>query len=92
MSVRVTCACGTSYELKDEFAGRLLACPQCGRENRVPAAVQPSIRPQADPAFDRDKFLLRQQRTSRATTSSSSSARRTCYGTWERSWPASSPW
>jgi uncharacterized protein YxjI len=61
MSVRVMCACGTSYELKDEFAGRLLACPQCGRENQVPAAPQPAIRPQADPAFDRDKFLLRQQ-------------------------------
>ena len=37
MAVRVPCQCGTSYELKDEFAGRLVKCPQCGRENRVPA-------------------------------------------------------
>src|SRR5690348_1515567 len=37
MAVRVLCPCGTSYELKDEFAGTLVRCPQCGRDNRVPA-------------------------------------------------------
>ena len=63
MSVRVQCQCGTTYELKDEFAGRLVKCPQCGRENRAPplapaAATLPST---GDPAFDRDVFLLRQQ-------------------------------
>ena len=62
MSVRVLCQCGTSYELKDEFAGRLVKCPQCGRENRVPGtAPAVATTPQADPAFDRDVFLLRQQ-------------------------------
>ena len=56
------CQCGTSFELKDEFAGRLVKCPQCGRENRVPGAAAPvATAPQADPAFDRDVFLLRQQ-------------------------------
>ena len=60
MSVRVTCQCGTSYELKDEFAGKLVKCPQCGRENRVPGAGVP-MQVQADPVFDRDLFLLRQQ-------------------------------
>ena len=60
MSVRVLCACGTSYELKDEFAGRLVKCPQCGRENRAPAAAV-AAQPQADAVFDRDIFLLRQQ-------------------------------
>jgi hypothetical protein len=60
MSVRVVCSCGTSYELKDEFAGRLVKCPQCGRENRVPAAAV-AAQSQADPVFDRDLFLLRQQ-------------------------------
>ena len=60
MSVRVVCSCGTSYELKDEFAGRLVKCPQCGRENRVPAAAV-AAQQQADPVFDRDLFLLRQQ-------------------------------
>src|SRR5204862_2087944 len=60
--VRVTCQCGTSYELKDEFAGRLVKCPQCGRDNRVPALPPAGVvKPQADPVFDRDVFLLRQQ-------------------------------
>src|SRR5438046_7200485 len=62
VSVRVLCQCGTSYELKDEFAGRLVKCPQCGRENRVPGVVPATaVKPQADPVFDRDVFLLRQQ-------------------------------
>jgi len=62
MSVRVTCQCGTSYELKDEFAGKLVKCPQCGRENRVPARTAGvPVQVQADPLFDRDIFLLRQQ-------------------------------
>src|SRR5437762_6336246 len=62
VAVRVTCQCGTSYELKDEFAGRLVKCPQCGRENRVPGVVPAAaVKPQADPVFDRDVFLLRQQ-------------------------------
>src|SRR5439155_692467 len=39
VAVRVTCQCGTSYELKDEFAGRLVKCPQCGRDNRVPGVA-----------------------------------------------------
>jgi uncharacterized protein YxjI len=61
MSVRVLCQCGTSYELKDEFAGRLVKCPQCGRENRVPATTPALASGTGDPAFDRDVFLLRQQ-------------------------------
>ncbi|HEY3280101.1 MAG TPA: hypothetical protein VGJ83_06275 [Gemmatimonadales bacterium] len=62
MSVRVSCQCGTTYELKDEFAGKLVKCPQCGRENRVPAGAGGlPVQVQADPAFDRDIFLLRQQ-------------------------------
>ena len=60
MSIRVTCQCGTSYDLKDEFAGKLVKCPQCGRENRVSGAPA-AARAQADPVFDRDIFLLRQQ-------------------------------
>ena len=59
MSVRVTCQCGTSYELKDEFAGKLVKCPQCGRENRVPGGIPMQV--QSDPVFDRDVYLLRQQ-------------------------------
>lgn len=62
MSIRVACQCGTTYELKDEFAGRLVKCPQCGRENRAPAPAVAAAPPGTlDPAFDRDVFLLRQQ-------------------------------
>jgi uncharacterized protein YxjI len=60
LSVRVTCECGTSYDLKEEFAGRLVQCPQCGRETRAPNAAE-AAQAQADPVFDRDIFLLRQQ-------------------------------
>jgi uncharacterized protein YxjI len=60
MPVLVTCECGTSYDLKDEFAGKLVKCPNCGRPARAPSAGT-SSQGQADPAFDRDTFLLRQQ-------------------------------
>src|SRR2546428_2265140 len=61
-AVRVTCQCGTSHELKDEFAGRLVNCPQGGRTTGVPGCVPATaVKPQADPVFDRDVFLLRQQ-------------------------------
>jgi uncharacterized protein YxjI len=63
MPVLVTCECGTSYDLKDEFAGKLVKCPSCGRPARAPSAAGagPRSQGQADPAFDRDTFLLRQQ-------------------------------
>jgi len=80
VSVRVLCQCGTSYELKDEFAGRLVKCPQCGRENRAPGtAAAVATAPQADRAFERDVFLLRQQMLGRR--SCTWSAPRTCCGT-----------
>jgi len=59
MAVLVTCECGTSYDLKDEFAGKLVKCPNCGRPARAPS-VGTAVS-QLDPAFDRDIFLLRQQ-------------------------------
>jgi uncharacterized protein YxjI len=60
MSVLVTCECGTSYELRDEFAGKLVKCPHCGRQSRAASAGVPA-KTQADGVFDRDIFLLRQQ-------------------------------
>jgi uncharacterized protein YxjI len=60
MSVQATCRCGAVYDLKDEFAGKLVKCPQCGRENRV-AGVPGDVQAQGDRVFDRDIFLLRQQ-------------------------------
>jgi uncharacterized protein YxjI len=59
MSVLMTCECGTSYDLKDEFAGKLVKCPHCGRPTRAPN-VQTAVA-EGDSAFDRDIFLLRQQ-------------------------------
>ena len=60
MPVSVTCGCGRAFTLKDEFAGRRLACPACGTEIAVPEAAP--VAAQADAVFDRDKFLLRQKR------------------------------
>lgn len=61
MSLVVSCTCGESYRLKEEFAGRLVKCPSCGTEIRAAAIER---RAQADPAFDRDQFLLRQKHLS----------------------------
>jgi hypothetical protein len=60
MSVAVTCQCNTTFELKDEFAGRMVKCPNCGTANRVPG-TKLTPKSQADPVFDRDVFLLRQK-------------------------------
>lgn len=61
--VVVACPCGEVYELKPEFAGRLLECPVCGRHLR--AAGGPGFARRTpvdvDPAFDRDLFLLRER-------------------------------
>jgi len=51
------------YELRLEFAGRLLECPSCGRHIRagyLASAPRPPA-PGVDPAFDRDVFLLRER-------------------------------
>jgi hypothetical protein len=61
--VVVACPCGEVYELRPEYAGRLLECPACGRHLRAgysPNAPRPPA-PGVDPAFDRDVFLLRER-------------------------------
>ncbi|HKP14584.1 MAG TPA: hypothetical protein VJT85_00900 [Gemmatimonadaceae bacterium] len=60
MSVTVTCECTNTFSLKDEYAGRVVKCPNCGRSVR---AGDTTFTPesQADPVFGRDVFLLRQQ-------------------------------
>lgn len=63
VGVVVSCPCGEVYEVRPEYAGRLLECPSCGRHLRAglsPAAPRPST-PGVDRAFDRDVFLLRQR-------------------------------
>ena len=61
--VSLACPCGEIYELRPEYAGRLLECPACGRHlraGRSPALPRPVV-PGADAAFDRDVFLLRER-------------------------------
>ncbi len=60
MALSVQCQCGNTYDLKDEYAGRLVRCPKCQAVSRAerPAYTSES---QADPVFDRDVFLLRQK-------------------------------
>jgi len=64
MGVSVKCRCGRSYSLKDEFAGKVVRCPHCGAQVSVPAKAAVAARRQADPAFDRDVFLLHQKHLS----------------------------
>ena len=51
------------YELKPEYAGRLLECPACGRHLRAgpPPGLARLHAGLVDPAFDRDVFLLRER-------------------------------
>ena len=58
MAIEVTCQCGRSYQLKDEFAGQRVKCPACGQSIQTGHAVAVI---EGDPAFARDKFLLRQK-------------------------------
>ena len=61
--VTAACPCGEIYELKPEYAGVLLECPTCGRHLRAGrrlAGPRPPT-PGADPAFDRDVFLLHER-------------------------------
>jgi len=60
MPVVVSCRCRNTYTLKDEYAGKLIECPQCGAVNK---AGESTLTPksQADEAFNRDIFLLRQK-------------------------------
>ena len=59
MPITADCACGKSYTLKDELAGKSIKCPTCGSSFVVPASSRMA---QADPIFDRDKFLIKQKR------------------------------
>jgi len=61
MSIVANCSCGERYDLKDEFACQLVQCPKCGRQFQAGTANPLLL---GDPAFDRDKFLLRQKHLS----------------------------
>jgi uncharacterized protein YxjI len=59
----VACPCGEVYELRPEYAGRLLECSTCRRHLRAGPSPNTPRPPTAgvDRAFDRDVFLLRQR-------------------------------
>jgi hypothetical protein len=61
--VVVACPCGEVYEVRAEYAGRLLECPSCWRHLRAgqTARAMRAPTPDVDPAFDRDVFLLRER-------------------------------
>jgi hypothetical protein len=40
MSVPVTCSCGRSYRVKDEYAGKRVKCPACGQTVQIPERQQ----------------------------------------------------
>jgi hypothetical protein len=63
VGVVVSCPCGEVFELRPEYAGRLLECPTCQRHLRAGSAPDaPRVAtPGVDPAFDRDVFLLRER-------------------------------
>jgi len=60
MALSVQCQCGNTYDLKDEYAGKLIRCPKCQAVSRAERSAY-SATSQADPVFDRDIFLLRQK-------------------------------
>jgi hypothetical protein len=66
MAVLQPCACGAVYNLKSEYAGKLLECPRCHGELRPPLLDRVSG---ADilKVFGTDKFLLRQNHFSIST-------------------------
>jgi len=55
----VACACGEVYELRPEYAGRLLECAVCNR--RLRAGALPRLVAGTEPGFDRDIFLFRER-------------------------------
>ncbi|MBI2931309.1 MAG: hypothetical protein HYY16_06630 [Planctomycetes bacterium] len=62
MAISVPCSCGKTFSLKDELAGKLVQCPQCNAQLRVPGGTDGGvIQPGLDPVFQRKKFLLRQK-------------------------------
>ncbi|MDP6115591.1 MAG: hypothetical protein QGF00_08945 [Planctomycetota bacterium] len=61
MAIKVSCTCGSEYDLKDEFAGRKVECPECSAVIEVPGSALSDF---GHPSFNRDKFLLPQKKIS----------------------------
>src|SRR5687767_11643173 len=71
MPILVSCDCGASFNLKDEFAGQKLKCPTCQQTIAVAEAPAQTAAPTklapplpliaGDPAFSLDRYLMRQK-------------------------------
>jgi DNA-directed RNA polymerase subunit RPC12/RpoP len=71
MPISISCSgCGRSFHLKDEMAGRKVRCPECEAVLVVPEPEDEDVVFELDtadhvgqlhPAFNRDRFLLRQK-------------------------------
>jgi hypothetical protein len=67
MPIELTCAsCGKSYSLRDDLQGKSVRCRDCGTVATAGGGPAPAAKAGAplaagDPAFARDKFLLRQK-------------------------------
>ena len=59
MSVVVVCECRSRFELKDEFAGAVVECPNCGRTMTAGGAAPATA--VTDPIFGGDLYLLAQK-------------------------------
>jgi len=59
MPFSLTCSCGKSYNLKDEFAGQTMKCPDCG--SNIKSDLPANKNSLSINAFNRNKFLLRQK-------------------------------
>jgi hypothetical protein len=57
--ITLACACGEVYELRPEYAGRLLECVVCQRHLR--AGPPPRVVSGGETGFDRDVFLFRER-------------------------------
>ena len=61
--IQFSCDCGKPLQARDEYAGQVTRCPQCGRELPIPGggeAVQPADAPRAAPPapdYRRDRPL-----------------------------------
>ena len=58
MSIELTCECGRKFSFENKFAGQSIKCPDCNRELTVPAAPPRAV---IDPAFEYDKYLIKQK-------------------------------
>jgi hypothetical protein len=47
MSLSLTCACGSQFEVEETFAGQVVSCPECQGSVRVPAATRRPLRTSA---------------------------------------------